>query len=121
MTTRKYLVLLTLSLAFVYGSAYAQESDDPAAPEAATPREHRPDREQGPDREHRKPRRENMTEEQRAAARERWQNMSQEERQAKREQMRARHGGKDGQHRGGKRHGQRPEGGRPPKAGSDEV
>ena len=39
MTTRKYLALLTLSLAFVYGSAYAQETDDPAAPEAATPRE----------------------------------------------------------------------------------
>ena len=115
MTTRKYLVLLTLSFTFMSGGTYAQESDDPTAPDGTTPREQRPDRE------HKRPRRENMTEEQRAAARERWQNMSQEERQAKREQMRARHGGKDGQHRGGKRHGQRPEGGRPPKAGSDEV
>ncbi|MGI9199648.1 MAG: hypothetical protein ACR2QL_01215, partial [Woeseiaceae bacterium] len=114
MTTRKYLVLLTLSLAFVFGSSHAQESDDPAATDSATPREQRPDRA------HKKPRRENMTAEQRAAARERWQNMSQEERQAKREQMRARHGGKERQHRRSEG-GQRPEGGRPPKAGPDEV
>lgn len=115
MTSRNYLVLLTLSLAFMCGGAYAQESDDPAAPDGATPREQRPDRE------HKRPRRENMTEEQRAAARERWQNMSREERQAKREKMRARRGGQDGQHRRGKRDGQRPEGGRPSKADPDAV
>lgn len=115
MTTRKYLALLTLFLAFAYGGSYAQEADDPGATDGTTPREQRPERE------HKRPRRENMTEEQRAAARERWQNMSEGERKAKREQMRARRGGQDGQHRHGKRDGERRNGERPPKPEKDAV
>ncbi|MGI9221287.1 MAG: hypothetical protein ACR2QS_09660 [Woeseiaceae bacterium] len=103
MTTRKYLVLLTLAFTFICSTAQAQESEDPTPNEGAAPGEQRPDRQ------HKRTRRENMTEEQRAAARERWQNMSDEERQAKREKMRTRRGGKDGHRRGGARNGQRPD------------
>ena len=114
MTLRKLAILLTLASSFAMGTALAQESDDPSATDGS-----QTDR-QRPDREHQR-RRENMTDEQRAAARERWQGMSDSERKAKRVVMRARHGGKDGQHRRGKRDGAPRKGERPPKPETDAV
>jgi len=111
MTIRRFAVLATLASTLAFGTANAQESDDPAGTDGAQTERQRPDREQ------QRPRRENMTEEQRAAARERWQGMSEDERQAKRDKMRARHGGKDGQ----RRHDRKREGGRPPKPEADAI
>ena len=93
MKIRKLALLLTLASTFALSTAQGQENDDPVVADGVQTEGQRPERE------HKRPRRENMTEEQRAAARERWQNMSEEERQAKREKMRARHGSKDRQHR----------------------
>lgn len=146
MTTRKYLTILIVTAGVLaFGASNAQETETPDNNDGTAPAEQRPERQ------HRPPRRENMTEEQRAAARERWesmseeeraalrerrqkmsaeeraakrerwQNMSEEERQAKREEMRARRGDKNGKHPGGKRGGQRPAGGPPPTAEPDAV
>ena len=115
MTLRKLAILLTLASSFAMGTALAQESDDSSGTEGAQTDRQRPAREP------KRPRRENMTDEQRAAARERWQGMSDSERKAKRDKMRARHGGKDGQHRRGQRDGAPRKGERPPKAETDAV
>ena len=142
MTTRRYLKILILTAGvWMFGSSNAQETETPDSNDSAAPAEQRPERQ------HRPPHRQNMTEEQRAAARERWesmsdeeraavrerrqkmsaeeraakrerwQNMTEEERAAKREEMRARRGGKEGQPPRGKR----PAGQRPPQAEPNEV
>ena len=117
MTNRRYLTILALAAGVLaFGTSNAQVTETPDNNDGAAPAEQRPERQHRPP-----PRRKHMTEEQRAAARERWRNMSEEERQAKREKMRARRASKGGQHRCGKRDGQRPEGARPPKAEPDAV
>ena len=127
MTPKKLLLILTAATSMAIGTAYGQESDAAAAPPETKPQEQRPDRRNMTDEQRAaaRERRQNMTDEERQAMRdrkrERWQNMSAEERQAKREKMRARRGGEDGQHRRGKRGGQRPDSGRPPRATPDAV
>ena len=127
MTTKKLLLVLTAATTMAIGTAYGQESDAPETPTEAKPQEQRPDRWNMTDEQRAaaRERRQNMTDEERQAMRdrkrERWENMSEEERQAKREKMRARRGGEDGQHKRGKRGGQRPDGDRPPRAEPDAV
>jgi hypothetical protein len=95
MNIKKLCVVLTLASIFAVGTAIAQESADPSAPDGSSTDRQRPDREQQgqrPDREQQgqRQRRENMTDEQRAAARERWQGMSDAERKAARDKRGAR-------------------------------
>ena len=122
MNIKKLCVLLALTSSFALGSAIAQESDDPSATDGAATERQRPDsRQQRPDSKQQRQRRENMTDEQRAAARERWQGMSDEERQAARDKRGGRgngHGGKGG--KGDKSGGRGQRGGeRPPKTATD--
>jgi hypothetical protein len=121
MNIKKFCVLLALASTFALGTAGAQESDDPSATEGAATERQRPDSNQ------QRQRRENMSDEQRAAARERWQGMSDSERQAARDKRGARgNGGKGGKsgngggngQRGGKRGGERG-GERSPRTGTD--
>jgi hypothetical protein len=110
-----FCIVFALASTFALGTAIAQESGDPPASEGAATERQRPDSNQ------QRQRRKNMTDEQRAAARERWQGMSDAERQSARDKRAARGNGRDG--KGGKRgHGQRggERGGeRPPKTAPD--
>ncbi len=115
MNIKKLCVLLALASTFALGSAIAQESDDSSATKGAATERQRPDREGQ--------RRENMTDEQRAAARDRWQGMSDEQRQTARDKRRSRESGGKGGKRGkgggnGQRRGERG-GERTPKSGTD--
>ena len=100
MHIRKLAIITILSTALAIGTAAAQETD---AAEAAP---QQPDREQL--QKHRKP----LSDEQRAAMRERWNAMSDEERQAARDKMRERRAKRDAQrpegHDGRHRPGDRP-------------
>ena len=95
MNINKLGVIFVLAATFALGTAIAQESDDTPAPGGTASERQRPDSNQ------QRHRRENMTDEQRAAARERWQGMSDAERQTARDKRGARGHGKDG--KGGKR------------------
>ena len=91
MNIKKLCLLLALASTFALGTAIAQESDDPSAAEGAATERQRPDsRQQRPDSNQQRQRRGNMSDEQRAAARERWQGMSDSERQAARDKRGAR-------------------------------
>ena len=105
MNIKSLCVLLALASTFAFGAANAQESDDPSA--------------QRPDREQQRQRRDNMTAEQRAAARERWEGLSDEDRQAAKEKMHNRRGGKDGKRGKGQRGNGQRGGERTPKADTD--
>lgn len=125
MSIKKICVFLALTSTFALGTAIAQESHDPSATEGAATERQRPDsKQQRPDSKQQRQRRENMTDEQRAAARERWNGMSDAERQAARDKRGARgngNGRKGGKgSKGGKGGGNGQRGGeRPPKTASD--
>ena len=112
MNIKKLCVLLALASTFALGTAIAQESDDPSATEGAATERPRQDSKQ------QRPRRENVTDEQRAAARDRWQGMSDAERKAARDKRGSRGNGNGG--KGGKGGGSGQRGGeRPPKTATD--
>ena len=120
MNIKKICVLLALASTFALGAANAQESDDSSATEGAATDRQRPDREQQrPDREQQRQRRDNMTDEQRAAARERWEGMSDADRQTARDKRHKRRGSKDGKRGKGQRGSDQRGGERTPKTGTD--
>lgn len=95
MNIKTICVIFALTSTFALGTAIAQESDVPPASEGAAKERQRPDSN------HQRQRRENMTDEQRTAARERWEGMSDAERQTAKEKRGARGHGKDGKGRKG--------------------
>jgi hypothetical protein len=112
MNIKTICVIFALASTFALGTAIAQESDVPPASEGAAKERQRPDSN------HQRQRRENMTDEQRTAARERWEGMSDAERQTAREKRGARGHGNGG--KGGKGGGNGQRGGeRPPKPEKD--
>lgn len=90
MNTKKLSVFLALASTFALDTAYAQEPDDTSVADDSAIEQQRPDREQ------RRLRRKNMTDEQRAAARERWDSMSDQERQSAKDKIRERRSGRRG-------------------------
>jgi len=119
MQIRKLSILLALTSIFAMGAAFAQESDDSTTTDGTNTDRQRPDREEM------RKRRENMSDEEkqamrerrqqrskehRAAKRERWESMSDEERQAARDRRHERRSSKDGHGHRGQRGGKQSKG-----------